>query len=150
MNIIEATEQWRNEIIRLLQSQKLPTEDLPLPLANFYIALEADKVIGVIGMEQYGSYGLLRSMVVHPDYRNQQIAERLVQLLEERAVTAGITSLFLLTETAEKYFTKKRYTIIARNEVPSDLLSSSEFSHVCPVSATVMKKDLVRPPLPIS
>lgn len=96
----------------------------------------------MIGLEHYDGAGLLRSMVVHPAYRNRQIAERLVQQLEETASFSGITALYLLTETAEKYFSRKGYQTITRSEVPPLLMQSSEFSHVCPASATVMKKEL--------
>ena len=142
MNIVKSADQRRNEIISLLQSQKLPEEDLPLSLTDFYTALEGDELTGVIGMERYGQYGLLRSMVVHPDYRNRHIAETLVKMLEEKAASSGITSVFLLTETAADYFRKKEYHTITRDEVPNDVKQSSEFSHVCPVSAIVMKKQL--------
>jgi amino-acid N-acetyltransferase len=142
MQIVKATEQSRDEIKSLLQSQNLPAEDLPNVLADFFAAVDGGELIGLIGMERYGHYGLLRSMVVHPDYRNKQIAEKLVQLLEQTASGSGITTMYLLTETAENYFVKKNYQVITREEVPQALFQSSEFSHVCPVSATVMRKDL--------
>ena len=142
MNIVAAINQRRDEIVNLLKSQNLPYEDLPVMLREFYVALEDYKVIGLIGMERYDSYGLLRSMVVHPDYRNKHIAESLVQTLEAKAASSGITSMYLLTERAEKYFDRKGYTKIIRDEVPKALMVSSEFSHVCPVSAIVMKKEI--------
>ena len=146
MQILKATEQSRNEIESLLRSQNLPAEDLPDLLSDFYTAIDEGKVIALIGMERYGHYGLLRSMVVHQAYRNRGVADQLVRLLEESATDAGITTMYLLTETADKYFTRKGYDTISRNEVPAELMRSSEFSHVCPVSATVMKKDILRRP----
>lgn len=142
MQIVKATERSRNEIINLLRTNELPAEDLPGTLNDFYAAVEEGKIVGLIGMERYSDFGLLRSMVVHPDYRNKQIAEKLVQLLEQSASGSGITTIYLLTETAERYFSKKNYRVITRDEVPQALFQSSEFSHVCPASATVMKKDL--------
>jgi amino-acid N-acetyltransferase len=142
MLIQKATEQDRAAIIGLLQSQKLPTEDLPAVLDDFFTATENDNLVGLIGLERYGADGLLRSMVVHPDYRNRQIAERLVQQLEETAKASSISAIYLLTETAEKYFSKKGYDIVPHSEVPPLVMQSSEFSHVCPASATVMKKAL--------
>jgi amino-acid N-acetyltransferase len=142
MRIIKATEQSRNEIINLLKSNNLPAGDLPEVLDEFYTALDGQKIVGLIGMERYSHYGLLRSMVVHPDYRNKQIAKKLVQLLEQKAANSEIITMYLLTETAENYFSRNNYQLITREEVPEELLLSSEFSHVCPVSATVMKKEL--------
>jgi amino-acid N-acetyltransferase len=143
MHITEASPPMRTEIIALLQSQQLPVEDLPSRLSDFFVAQEDGKLIGLIGMEQYGEYGLLRSMVVHPDFRNKQIAADLVQTLEQRATAAGIKALYLLTETAAGYFSKKEFSTIQREEVPAVVKASSEFSHVCPVSATVMVKQLI-------
>lgn len=149
MNIQKATEQARAAIVSLLQSQKLPTEDLPAVLENFLIAEEDGQLVALIGLERYGRDGLLRSMVVHPAYRNRQIAERLVHQLETTASLSGIATLYLLTETAEKYFSRKGYNIISRSEVPPLLMQSSEFSHVCPASATVMKKELIEKSVPV-
>jgi amino-acid N-acetyltransferase len=142
MRIIKATEQSRNEMINLLKSNNLPAGDLPEKLDEFYTAMDGQRIVGLIGMERYSHYGLLRSMVVHPDYRNKQIAKKLVQLLEQKAASSGIITMYLLTETAEKYFSRNNYQLITRKEVPEPLFRSSEFSHVCPVSATVMKKEL--------
>ena len=142
MEITQASAQDREEIIRLLQASKLPAEDLPIVLHGFYIAKEEGRIIGLIGMEPYSSFGLLRSMVVDPDYRNRQVAGKLVQLLEEQALAGGVRAMYLLTETAEIYFGKKGYISISRDEVPAEVKASSEFSHVCPVSAVVMKKNL--------
>ena len=142
MQTVKATGQSRNEVINLLKSQNLPSEDLPDVLTDFYAAVNAEKLIGLIGMERYGNFGLLRSMVVHPDYRNKGVAETLVIHLEKEAKATGITDMYLLTETADKYFTRKGYSTITRESVPDELKQSSEFSHVCPASAVVMKKKL--------
>lgn len=148
MNLLEASPQQRPAIVALLLSQGLPAEDLPQTLRDFYVALEEEKVIGLIGMERYGRFGLLRSMVVHPHFRNRHIAASLVQLLEERAAASGVESLYLLTETAEQYFSRKGYTKVSREDVPAEVKAASEFSHVCPVSATVMKKNFVNNAIP--
>ena len=142
MHIIPAEEERRDEIIQLLQSQKLPAEDLPVLLTGFYTAIENDQLVGVIGMERYGCFGLLRSMVVHPGFRNRQIAETLVNTLEQAAKSKEIISMYLLTETASKYFEKKGYKTIQREQVPEPVKASSEFSSICPVSATVMMKPI--------
>lgn len=145
MQTVKATQQSRNEAINLLRSQNLPSEDLPNVLSDFYAAIDAQQLIGLIGMERYGNFGLLRSMVVHPDHRNKGVAETLITTLEQEARATGITDMYLLTETADKYFSRKGYSIITRETVPAELKQSSEFSHVCPVNAVVMKKELKKP-----
>lgn len=140
--ITKATESQRESIISLLQTEKLPVDDLPASLNNFLVAMDNNTVVGAIGLELYGDCGLLRSMVVAKDHRNKNIASQLVQRLEDYATTVGIECVYLLTETAPQYFERKGYQRITRDEVPKELQASSEFSHVCPVSAIVMKKIL--------
>ena len=140
--ITKATINQRQSIIQLLQAGKLPVNDLPLSLDHFLVAVDNDKVIGTIGLELYSDCGLLRSMVVDKEHRNKNIASGLIQQLENDAKAKGINCLYLLTETAPQYFERKGYQKITRDEVPEELRASSEFSHVCPVSAIVMKKEI--------
>lgn len=142
ISITKATQQRRQAIIDLLTEEHLPTADLPFSLDHFFVAAENDKVIAAIGLEQYADCGLLRSMVVHKAYRNQHIAAKLVKAVEELAKASGISCMYLLTETAALYFEKKGYQKISRSDAPETIRASSEFSSVCPVSATVMKKQL--------
>jgi amino-acid N-acetyltransferase len=139
-NITIPTERQRAAIIALLMAEKLPVDDLPASLNNFFVALEENKVVGAIGLEKYENCGLLRSMAVSPAFRNKGLASALVQQLESHAAALGIKCMYLLTETAPGFFEKKGYEKISRHELPGALQASSEFSHVCPVSATVMKK----------
>ena len=140
IEITRADTQHRPSIISLLQKEKLPVEDLPAILSHFLVAMDNDRLIGVIGLEQYENSGLLRSMAVDVLYRNRTIASELVKELEQLAIRTGIHSIYLLTETASDFFKKKKYEMITRDEVPGSVKASSEFSSVCPVSAIVMRK----------
>lgn len=140
--ITKASDSQRPLVIALLEAEKLPVEDLPGSLDNFFVVVNGGDIIGAIGMEQYGMYALLRSMVVSREHRNKSIASGLVQHLEQYCRSLGISVMYLLTETAPAYFEKKGYQRISRDDVPAALKQSSEFSHVCPVSAVVMKKAL--------
>lgn len=137
-----AANSQRKEIIQLLQGENLPVTDLPASLDNFFVTMENDKVIGAIGLELYTDCGLLRSMIVSRDHRNKNIASGLIRKLEEFARTSGINTMYLLTETADKYFERQGYQKINRDDVPEELKVSSEFSHLCPATAFLMKKEL--------
>lgn len=137
---IEQAGLQRAAIIELLTAENLPTVDLPEVLENFLIAKENSVLIGVAGLEIYGNYGLLRSLAVSRNYRNKGIAGKLLQQIEIMAAEKSITEIYLLTETASGYFEQKEYQKIDRAAVPAEIMKSSEFSHVCPVSAIVMKK----------
>lgn len=140
--IINQAKNYREDIITLLSSEKLPAGDLPATLENFLMAVQDDELIGVIGLEIYSNYGLLRSLVVKPAFRNQNIAGKLIAQIETLAGSKDLKTIFLLTETATDYFARKGYEKISRNDVPEEVQQSSEFSHVCPQSAIVMKKDI--------
>jgi amino-acid N-acetyltransferase len=55
----------------------------------------------------------------------------------------GLTTLYLLTQTAEKYFEKKGFEKIARDQTPHEVQQSKEFSHLCPSTAVAMKKQIL-------
>ena len=138
--IIKRAKNQRDDIAAILSAQNLPADDLPKVLDNFFVALDSENIIGVIGLEIYGAYGLLRSLAVIPEYRNKGVAGKLIERLESLAALKGLTALYLFTETAPEYFAAKFFKKITRNEMPEELKQSSEFSHVCPESAIVMKK----------
>ncbi|HYF29612.1 MAG TPA: arsenic resistance N-acetyltransferase ArsN2 [Chitinophagaceae bacterium] len=133
---------YREAIIGLLQSEKLPVEDLSDNLQHFLVATDNGTVIGVVGLETYDQNGLLRSLVVRPEYRKMKIAVSLVNELENMARNAGLNNLYLLTETAQGFFAKNGYETIHREQAPESLKQSTEFSHVCPTTAILMKKTI--------
>lgn len=139
---IENAKQYKEQAVSLLTAEKLPVADLPETLENFLVAIAGNKVIAIAGIEVYGTYGLLRSLAVHPEHRNAGTAGKLLERLESSAIYKGLANLYLLTESAAEYFQKKGYKVIGRNDVPAEVQASSEFSHVCPVSAIVMKKSI--------
>lgn len=132
----------RDIVIVLLRSAKLPADDLPQELNNFLVARDDEKIVGTIGLEIYEKNGLLRSLMVEPAYRNKKVGAALIDRLELLGRKSGLYNIYLLTETAEKYFSGKGYTRIERAQAPSSLQKSSEFSHVCPASAVLMIKSI--------
>ena len=142
MIIQEATTAHRGPILELLTANKLPSEDISVTLDHFWVALENEQVVGAIGLEMYGQYGLLRSMVVADASRGKGIAAMLLDKLEGQAEKIGIDEVFLLTETAPDYFLRHGYTETLRDAVPEPLRASSEFSHVCPASARIVSKTI--------
>ena len=127
----------------LLASCALPVNDLtPAMLRGFLVARHAGQVVGTAGVEAVGADALLRSVAVAPDHRGLGIAERLCDLLEARAKQAGAANLYLLTETAEGYFSQRGFRPIERDQVPPALQATAEFHHLCPTSAICMRKGL--------
>ena len=126
----------------LLQSYQLPYEDLDREdRYSFLVVREEGDIIGTIGMENYHPDGLLRSLAVREDFRGKGYGKALVKRLESLAKAQKIETLYLLTTTAAAFFQAMGYHMIERENAPHTIQQTSEFSTVCPGTATCMRKD---------
>ncbi|HXW09064.1 MAG TPA: arsenic resistance N-acetyltransferase ArsN2 [Steroidobacteraceae bacterium] len=127
----------------LLEREGLPNVDLGTgPGAGFWVLRDSGRVIGAIGLETYGRSGLLRSLVVAPEARGTGLGRQLVEAVEDAARSRGLGRLVLLTETAERFFAGRGYTVIDRATAPDEVRASAEFRSLCPASAICMSKTL--------
>jgi amino-acid N-acetyltransferase len=127
------------ELKSFLELNKLPFTDLTLKGNVFWIYRDPQgNMVGSGGLEMYGDVALLRSVAVGQAERSKNLGSQIVHDLLRHAKESGIKSVFLLTETAHHFFLKKGFTDLSRDEVPSALKESSEFSFVCPASAKCM------------
>lgn len=130
-------------INQLLQRVSLPCADAAYAEKAYFKAVSGDnKLAGCVGLEIYGRYGLLRSLAVDPAFRNQGIATQLINRVVQYALDRSISTLYLLTTTADRYFQRMGFDLTSRNDVPKELRQSSEFADICPVSAKVLKRDI--------
>lgn len=127
---------------RLLTNSGLPLDGVRESLATFVVAQAGDDVVGVAGVECCVANGLLRSVAVHPDWRSHGVGRALVTRVISDAEARGIDALYLLTTTAERYFPSFGFREIARDAVPQDIAATAEFQGACPVSATVMRRNI--------
>jgi amino-acid N-acetyltransferase len=125
----------------LLMQCKLPLDGVPGDLALLLVAEHDGQVIGVAGLERYGSDGLLRSVATASSRRGLGIATTLCSEVESRARALGVARFYLLTETAEKFFAQRGYAAIARRFAPAPIAASREFAVVCPASASLMVRE---------
>lgn len=141
MNITAASP-YKESVLNLLSASKLPIEDLPDNLENFYVLVDDEQVKGVVGLQLFGNYGLLRSLAIDPSAAGRGIAASLLAKIERTATEKGLEGIYLLTETAAEYFDRHGYEHIARMDVPEEIKASSQFSNTCPESAIAMKKSI--------
>lgn len=121
-----------------LRASGLPYEDLSKDqhvLIGYY---ENEKLIGTGGIEIYEDYGLIRSVSITAANRGKKLGSQIAYHLIDKAKEKNLTGLYLLTETAKDFFLKIGFETIDRHAVAKPVLSSSECSHVCPVTATCM------------
>jgi amino-acid N-acetyltransferase len=122
----------------LLKNSGLPADDLNYKrdlLVGYY---EGNDLVGTGALEIYGSYALLRSLSVKLGIRGKAVGSTIATYLLDEAKKRNLKGIYLLTETAHGFFLKKGFTDTTRDQVPQELMASSEFSHVCPKSAAVM------------
>ena len=124
---------------RLLASQALTQAGVPEWIAQFWVAEDGGSVVGVAGLEVYGTAALLRSVAVDPAWRGTGLGRLVTERALDDARSAGATEVFLLTTTAEDYFPRVGFAAVARECVPDALMASEEFRGACPASAVVMR-----------
>ena len=126
----------------MLVESKLPTAGVADCIDDFIVAESAGRLVGAIGVETHGQYGLLRSAAVAKDWQGQGVGRSLVAGLLDLAAQRELLSLYLLTTTAEGYFPVFGFSRVDRDSVPDELMESEEFRGACPESAVVMRKAL--------
>lgn len=97
---------------------------------------------GLVGLEIYGRFALLRSLVVSEELRGRGLGKRLVRFAKQKAKEQGIEELYLLTISARDFFLKLGYCELDRKLAPRAIRKSSEFLNICPQSAVLMMKRL--------
>lgn len=131
------------QVKEFLLQANLPVEKIEEKFDNFILLFDLQsKLIGCAGLEIYNSFGLIRSVAIAKSFQNKKLGSLLVNNIEELARKKEILVIYLLTETAERFFTKHGYNIVSRNEVPEEIQNSFEYASSCKVSALVMKKNL--------
>ncbi|HEU4996004.1 MAG TPA: arsenic resistance N-acetyltransferase ArsN2 [Gemmatimonadaceae bacterium] len=128
----------------LLTSSDLPTAGVREALPGFLVAESDARIIGVVGLEHCGGYGLLRSTAVAAEWRGRHVARQLVERIIAAAEAQGIRALYLLTTTAERYFPTFGFEVTSRDGAPAEIKATGEFREACPASATVMCLPLSR------
>lgn len=131
-----------NDVRQLLRESDLPFEDIGEHFSDFLIAECNGSLIGAIGIERYKQEGLLRSLVVDARSRGQGLGLKLFEEMERNVAAMGITTLYLLTTTAESFFACNGFIQTDRDAVPELIRNTLEFKSICPASAMCMKKKL--------
>jgi amino-acid N-acetyltransferase len=131
----------RRYIKRLLKHNDLPIADLSENWSCFYVCETETERIGVCGLKQYHEVGLIRSVVIEESARGNGYGTRVCNKLLARARSVGISTVYLLTTTADEFFERLSFERIARETTPPSIQSTSEFSDLCPAIAACIKRE---------
>jgi N-acetylglutamate synthase-like GNAT family acetyltransferase len=127
----------------LLGAAGLPTLGVAEHFGTFFVADDGGKVVGAAGLELYGTYALLRSVVVGAETRRAGLGSTLTRRALDEAIARGARVVYLLTTTAEAFFPRFGFVRVPREAVPEALAASHELRGACPASAVVMVRQLV-------
>lgn len=130
-------------IARLLSANGLQAAGCDQFIENFLLVELDDELVACGGFECHGAVGLLRSVAVDENHQGQGFAMSLLPKLESRACSLGLERLFLLTETAQRFFEKQGYRECEREMAPDAIQKTQQFSQLCPAEAQCMYRDLV-------
>jgi len=131
------------EVLELLDHNKLPRADVERHLGTLLVAREGERIIGCAGVELYGSAGLVRSVAVDLPHRGLGLGTQLTEAILAVARSRGLKTVYLLTETAAAFFPRFGFRSIRREEVDPAVQQSVEFAKACPSSAQAMRAELV-------
>lgn len=132
-----------NNIQSILTAHHLPTSDLhSIDLKHFFGCGPESTPQGVIGLQVFGSQALVRSLAVNSEAQGEGCGSALYEKLEQHSKEIGINTLYLLTETAETFFTKRGFKVIDKQDAPEQIKQTKEFSSLCPDSAILMCKTI--------
>jgi amino-acid N-acetyltransferase len=130
-------------VLALLARLGLPVEGLAEHAGTTLVAREhGGRIVGSAALEVYGSEALLRSVAVDPSCQGLGLGRRLTEAALALANRAGLSRVYLLTQTAERFFPRFGFRAIARDDVPPSVRQSVEFRSACPASAIAMEKRL--------
>lgn len=139
-----------DDVERLLRANDLPHRDVRGKADRFFRCIDEDEpgttgegeLVGVGGVEAFGTDGVLRSIVVPEGKRGHGYGTALCDALEAHARRDGIRTLYLLTTTAAPFFRGRGYVETDRETVPTRVRESREFADFCPTTATCLRKAL--------
>ena len=140
--IKEANEKDLVLIKDILVKEALPTTDIVLDIVHIYMFYSGKSLVGISGLENFKSTGLLRSVAVVDKFKKQGYGRKICVLTMKKAAEMGVKELYLLTLTAEPFFKSLGFEPIERSAAPKMIKSTSEFKTLCPESAVCMKKKL--------
>jgi len=127
-----------SDIETLLQICDLPFEDCKEQLDYFYGITDGNQLVAIGALQIKDTIALLRSIAVPVKDRGKGLAAAMTQHLLEVARTNGVRDIFLLSESAEHYFSRFGFQAVERDSVPAYVQSTRQFESLCPASAQAM------------
>jgi radical SAM superfamily enzyme YgiQ (UPF0313 family)/ubiquinone/menaquinone biosynthesis C-methylase UbiE/N-acetylglutamate synthase-like GNAT family acetyltransferase len=140
--ITKANRNHKKDIEKVLTECRLSTAALDGHILNFYLAKSKSIIVGCIGLEIYGKYGIIRSTAVLPQHRKKGIGWKLVEKMVDFARDQGVEELYLKTENEASFFQRVGFTPISSQQIPAKIINAEMLSESCCSRATTMTMNL--------
>lgn len=132
-------------IRRLLLECGLPAEDLEPHLHSFRVVEDQGELIACAALERHSDEGYLRSVAVSTTARGMGLGTKLTQDLLSAGPAEPPRTVWLMTLSAERFFSQFGFVRVLREEAPLWLRAHPHFQSFCPASAVLMRWDAPAP-----
>ncbi len=119
------------QIKKLIKEVGLRDKGIEQHLHHFFVAEipsedkeEVKPMVGVVGMEVYPPYGLIRSFVLERAPWNSRVGINMIQVLLSYAEEMGLSHIYLLAGQSTRFFTQLGFVKAGLEEIPEKLLQS--------------------------
>jgi amino-acid N-acetyltransferase len=101
----------------------LPAAELTRFIGDFVVATDGDRVVGVGRLKRFtDSLAEVRTLKVASDHRNQELGRGIVRALLQRARSAGLRHIFVLTARTD-FFERLGFVTIGKEALPMKIWS---------------------------
>ena len=117
-------------ILDLVAAVHLPSEGIAEAMEYFWLARAGERIVGTVGLEVYDDMALLRSLAVTLACQHTGLGRVLTEIALSYLTTRQFRAAYLLTTTAEQFFARHGFCLVARDAVPAGVRQSVEFQGV--------------------
>jgi BolA family transcriptional regulator, general stress-responsive regulator len=126
-------------LVSLLRHNSLPVDDLGGEAKTFFgLVTATGEVVAVAGIELCGSDAMMRSVAVADAYRSKGLGRAIVRNLLADLRRKGVNAVYILTQSAEKFFAELGFSKVERGMVPKAVTETSQFTGTRCSSASAM------------
>jgi len=116
VGILELIQPLEEEGVLVKRSREL----LEVEIDRFTVIKKEESIIACAALYPYedAKTGEVACVVIHPDYRNSNLGERLISALEIKAKQQGLTSVFVLTTVSGHWFIEQGFVEQSMEQLP--------------------------------
>lgn len=108
----------------LVETVHLPSEGIAEAMEYFWVARAGEHIVGTVGLEVYDDMALLRSLAVAPACQHTGLGRALTDTALSYLTTRQFRAVYLLTTTAEAFFARHDFCLVACDAVPANVQQS--------------------------